>query len=167
MKQKVEAFIRQYRSVRKRTVRLLDVVQPEHLNFTYMEGKFTVADQIRHIAAIERYLYAETLMGNKSLYNGCGADLAEGYDNILQFFHQTHQETKVILGRLTDTDLEDECLTPTGYSIPKGKWLELLLEHEIHHRAEIYLYLNLMAVKTPPIYGLTAEEVQQLSQSTS
>ena len=38
--------------------------------------------------------------------------------------------------------------------------MRLMVEHEIHHRGQIYLYLNLRGVETPPLYGLTAEEVE-------
>jgi len=128
----------------------------------YKRQKFTIADQIRHIGAIERYLYAETIVGRENTYNGSGKDLADGYENILAFLNQTHTESLQIFSSLTDSDLEEKCLTPTGYAIQKGKWLELLAEHEIHHRAQVYLYLNMLEVKTPPMYGLTAEEVAKM-----
>jgi len=38
-----------------------------------------------------------------------------------------------------------------------------MVEHEIHHRAELYIYLNMLGVKTPPMFGLTAEQVQERS----
>ena len=38
-----------------------------------------------------------------------------------------------------------------------------LVEHEIHHRGQIYLYLSMLDVKTPPIYGMTSEEVREKS----
>ncbi|MCQ9639381.1 DinB family protein [Chryseobacterium sp. WG14] len=38
-----------------------------------------------------------------------------------------------------------------------------MIEHEIHHRAALYIYLNLLDVKTPQIYGLSAEEAQKMS----
>jgi len=34
-----------------------------------------------------------------------------------------------------------------------------MVEHEIHHRGQIYLYLAIQGVPTPPLYGLTSEEV--------
>ena len=162
METKINSFLRQYKSIRKRTMRLIEVIEPQHLDFTYKEGKFTIADQLRHIGAIERYLYAETIADRKNTYNGCGKELAEGYDNIVGFLNQTHAESLQIFSDLSDDDLQENCYTPTGHAIKKGKWLELLAEHEIHHRAEVYLYLNLLDVKTPPIYGLTAEEVAKL-----
>jgi uncharacterized damage-inducible protein DinB len=43
------------------------------------------------------------------------------------------------------------------------KWLRAMVEHEIHHRAELYIYVNLLKIKTPPMFGLTSEEVQAKS----
>ena len=162
MQTRVNAFLKQYESIRKRTMKLIAVVQPEHLDFSYKEGKFTLADQIRHIGAIERYLYAETIVGRKNIYVGCGKELADGYENIIAFLNRVHEESLQIFRSLNDDNLEETCHTPTGYAIRKDKWLELLAEHEIHHRAQIYLYLNLLEVQTPPMYGLTAEEVAKM-----
>ena len=38
-----------------------------------------------------------------------------------------------------------------------------MLEHEAHHRGQIYLMLGMLGVATPPIYGLTSEEVRARS----
>jgi len=39
-----------------------------------------------------------------------------------------------------------------------------MVEHEIHHRGQIYLMLGMLEVDTPPLYGLTAEEVRERSR---
>ena len=39
-----------------------------------------------------------------------------------------------------------------GASMPAWKWLRAMVEHEIHHRGQIYLLLNLMGAPTPPLY---------------
>jgi uncharacterized damage-inducible protein DinB len=44
------------------------------------------------------------------------------------------------------------------------KWLRSMTEHEIHHRGQIYLYLGILGVPTPPLYGLTSEEVRARSE---
>jgi uncharacterized damage-inducible protein DinB len=38
-----------------------------------------------------------------------------------------------------------------------------MTEHEIHHRGQIYLYLSILGIETPPLYGLTEEEVLRRS----
>jgi uncharacterized damage-inducible protein DinB len=43
------------------------------------------------------------------------------------------------------------------------KWLRAMVEHEIHHRGQIYIYLAMLNVSTPPLYGLTSEQVLERS----
>ncbi len=37
---------------------------PDKIDWAYAPGKFTLGDLARHLAAIERYMYAETVRGN-------------------------------------------------------------------------------------------------------
>jgi uncharacterized damage-inducible protein DinB len=41
------------------------------------------------------------------------------------------------------------------------KWLRAMTEHEIHHRGQLYLMLSMLGVKTPPVFGMTSEELRQ------
>ena len=50
-----------------------------------------------------------------------------------------------------------------GAKLPVGKWLRLMIEHEIHHRGQLYMALGILGVATPPIYGLTSEQVRERS----
>lgn len=56
----IAPFLGYYQRVRARTHRLLPLVPPAQLEWSYRPGKFTIGDLFRHIAAIERHLYAET-----------------------------------------------------------------------------------------------------------
>jgi uncharacterized damage-inducible protein DinB len=159
----ISSFLDYYDKIRARTNRLLSIIQPEHLDFVYLPGKFSVADQIRHIAAIERYMFAETIAGRKSSYNGCGKKLANGYENVMKYFKEKHEESLEIFSALSDESLNSKCVTPGNAEMPVWKWLRAMVEHEIHHRAQLYLYMNMLGVKTPPIFGLTAEEVESKS----
>ena len=38
-----------------------------------------------------------------------------------------------------------------------------MVEHEVHHRGQIDLYLSMLGIPTPPLYGLTSEEVRAQS----
>lgn len=161
----ISSFLDYYKRIRARTSKLIQVVPPEHLDFTYKSGKFTVGDQIRHIATIERYMFVETVAGRKSSYPGCGKGLADGYENVVRYMNELHRESLEIIGNLADSDLTRKCVTPDNTEIAVWKWLRAMVEHEIHHRAQLYLYLNMLDVTTPPIFGLTAEEVQRRSNA--
>jgi uncharacterized damage-inducible protein DinB len=157
-------FLDYYERIRERTNKVIKCIPPERIDWTYKEGKFTFADLIRHVAAIERYMYAETVQLKPSCYPGHSKDLADGYENVLGFMERAHRESVEIFGRLSDEDLKKKCLTPGATPITIWKWLRALVEHEIHHRAQIYTYLAMIEIPTPPIYGLTSEEVFQKSE---
>ena len=161
----IEPFLEYYARVRERTRRLVLLIPDEHLEWSCRPGKFTLGDQVRHIAAIERWLYAETLLGRPAAYRGCGRELADGKQTVLEYLDQRHRESLDILAQLTPERLQSKILTPTGSPIRCWKWLRLLPEHEIHHRGQIYLLLGLLGVPTPPLYGLTSEDVIEQSKT--
>lgn len=159
----ISSFIDYYKRLRERTRRVVLCIPPEHLEWTYREGKFTLGDLVRHLATIERWLYAETVQGLPPAYPGAGRDLADGFDNTLAFFDELHRQSLEIFARLSPEDLQRKIQTPAGLPISCWKWLRALAEHEIHHRGQIYLYLNMLGVATPPLFGLTSEEVMEKS----
>ena len=108
-------------------------------------------------------MYGENVQGKPSAYKGCGEDLAKGYTQVLAYYEQLHQESMDIFAQLSPEDLTQKCPTPAGIEITTWKWLRAMVEHEIHHRGQLYTYLALLDIKTPSIYGLTSEEVIQKS----
>ena len=154
-----ESFLAYFESVRGRTRRVVERIPPDRLEWTYQEGAFTLGDQVRHIAATERWMFGENVAGRPSRYPGHGAQLADGYDAVLAYLDRMHAETVEIIRALTPEDLARPCTTPAGSPLATWKWLRAMVEHEIHHRAHVYMMLQMLRVPTPPIYGLTSEEV--------
>jgi len=158
-----------FEKVRQRTLKVIACIPPEKYDWRYAEGKFSFADIIRHLATIERYMYTENAQFKPSLYPGHGPDLAygtqlaDGPENVLAFYHQLHQESMAIFGRLSPEDLHKKCVTPGNAPITLWKWLRAMVEHEVHHRDQMYIYLGMLGIATPPLYGLTSEEVRERS----
>lgn len=161
----IKSFLQYYERIRQRTIRVIKCIPPEKIECSYKNGKFTLGDLIRHLAAIERYMFAENARLQPSRYPGHGKELADGYENILNFMNRMHEETVKILSQLSDDDLKKKCITPNGTAITVWKWLRAMIEHEIHHRGQIYLHLAMLDIETPPLYGLTSEEVFEKSES--
>ena len=155
----INPFLEYYKKIRARTKTVIAQIPADKINWTYREGKFTFADLIRHLAAIERFMYAENVKLRPSRYPGHGKELADGYQNILAYMDQMHQESMQIFTSLSDQDLQKKCTTPGGIEITVWKWLRAMIEHEIHHRGQIFTYLSMLEVKTAPVFGLTSEEV--------
>jgi len=155
----IQSFLDYWRNIRGRTRRVVEVIPPEHIEWAPKPGRFTLGDLARHLVTIERHMYAETVHGRPPAYRGCGPELASGRDGVLAFMDRLHSEALALFGQLSDEDLQRKCLTPAGTPITTWKWLRAMVEHESHHRGQIYLMLGMLDVTTPPLFGLTAEQL--------
>jgi uncharacterized damage-inducible protein DinB len=161
----IDPFLKYFSNIRERTLRTARCVPPDKIDWTYAPGKFTIGDLLRHIAVTERYLFAENIQGHTSRYATHGRELAATLDDILALMDRLHAESMDIFAKLGPEDLQRKCCNPGGLNITTWKWLRSMTEHEIHHRGQLYLYLGILGVPTPPLYGLTSEEVRSRSQS--
>jgi uncharacterized damage-inducible protein DinB len=161
----IEPFLQYFKNVRERTMRVARCIPADKLDWSYALGKFTLGDLLRHIAVAERFLWAETLQGRTSRYTTHGKELADGYENVIALMERLHAESMEIFAKLSDEDLQRKCKTADDTEITKWKWLRLMVEHEIHHRGQIYIYLGMLGVPTPPMYGLTSEQVRARSSA--
>jgi uncharacterized damage-inducible protein DinB len=161
---RVAPFLDYLDRVHERTRRIVVLIPPTQLDWSPAPGKFSFADLVRHLAGIERFMYAETVHGRPSAYPGHDRALAEGWRATLTYYDRLHAEARTLFEELTDARLMEKCLTPAGTPITVGKWLRAMIEHEAHHRGQLYLMLGMRGVPTPPIYGLTSEEVRDRSR---
>lgn len=161
---KLESFLSYYEKTHRITAKVIEVIPHDKLDWNYMPGKFTIADLVRHIAAIERLVFAEVVIGNRPAYKSCGKELADGYENIVSYFNEMHSQSMQIFRSLSDSDLTKRINSLDGKEVEIGNFLRALIVHEIHHRGALCIYLNLLNIETPPILGLKEEQVKQLSK---
>ncbi len=158
----IQPFLQYFGNARERTLRVARCIPPDKIDWSYAPGKFTLGDLLRHLAVTERYMWAENVQNHPSRYTTHGKELADGLENILALMDRLHAESMEIFSKLTREDLQRKCQTPGGTDISTWKWLRAMTEHEAHHRGQIYLYLSILGVPTPPIFGLTSEQVRSL-----
>jgi uncharacterized damage-inducible protein DinB len=160
----IEKFLSYYERTRAVTSKVINTIPADKLDWSYRPGKFTLGDLVRHMAAIERYVFAEIALGNKPAYKGCGKDMGDGLINTIAFFNEMHVQSLAIFRSLSDEDLTRKTKTVDGKEIEVGKFLRALIVHEIHHRGALCIYLNLLGIQTPSVIGLTEEQVKQFSK---
>jgi uncharacterized damage-inducible protein DinB len=161
---RIEPFLEHLDRVHTRTRRIVERVRDEDLEWQAGPGRLTPGEMIRHLAGIERFMYGETVHGRQSAYPGHGCSLADGLGATIAYYDRLHGESRALFAELSDARLAEKCLTPAGSPITVGKWLRAMIEHEAHHRGQLYFVLGMRGVATPPIYGLTSEEVQARSR---
>jgi uncharacterized damage-inducible protein DinB len=156
-------FLSWFEGVRRRTRALADAAPEDRLEWAPAPGRFTAGDLLRHIAATERWMWAENALLRPSRYPGHGPELASGKTAVLEYLDRMHAEAVEIFASLTPEALHVRCATVGGADLPVWKWLRLMVEHEVHHRGQLYEILGLAGVPAPPLYGLTEPEVRSRS----
>ena len=158
------SFLEYWPSVCSRTRRLIPLVPPDKLEWSAGEGRWTFGETIRHLAGIERWMYAETMHGRPTCYPGHTSDLADGVDAVLAYHDRYHAESVALLRELTPERWTGKSVTPAGTSITTWKWARAMVEHEAHHRGQLYMMLGLLGITTPPLFGLTEPQVLEVSR---
>ncbi len=159
----IQTFVENYKKTRLITNKVLAVIPVDNLDWTYKDGKFTIADIIRHLAAIERFVFAELVNGNKPKYKGCKSEITVGYKTVFNFLDAMHLQSLKIFKNIKDINLSDKISLIEGSKIEIRKLLRNLIIHEVHHRGALCIYLNLLGISTPPVLGLMEEQLIQLS----
>src|SRR3954471_22164928 len=88
-----DEFLPYLASVHGRTERVIAAIPPGDFDWSPAPGRFSFADQIRHLANIERWMYGETVQGLPSRYQGHGKEFADGPVAVLAYYRRLHDES--------------------------------------------------------------------------
>jgi len=157
-------FLNYYRRIKQRTLNVIRLTPEDQLGFRLKENSFSLGDLARHIILIERDMYLYNLQGQKSRYKGCGPEFAATLPDIIALYKHTMEQMEELIKDKPAAYFQEKCLTPMGTPLRRWKWLRAMIEHEIHHRGQIYLLLAQLGVEVPQLFQLTSEEVIELSE---
>src|SRR3954469_3465282 len=113
----LQSFLDYHVSVHARTRRVIDCIPAEGLEWVPAPGRWTAGDQVRHLAGIERWMYAETVAGRPSSYPGHGPELASGLTGVVSYYDQHHAESLAIFSALTPEQWSGRTKTPAGVEL--------------------------------------------------
>lgn len=153
-------FIAYWRRVRGRTLALAGCIPGPDVDWSPGHGAMTLGEVLRHLAVTERWLFVEVARGGRHRYASHGPELGRSLDEVLAFVGRLHADSIALLEQFSPEEWSRSIVTPGGAVMPAWKWLRAMVEHEIHHRGQLYLALRLRGVPTPPIFGMTSEEVR-------
>lgn len=153
-----EYLISNYKSIRKRTVKIVQSIPNELMTYQPVADKFSLGDIARHIILLERDFYLPLLLSNTPCYKGCNEELIPSKNELLNVYNdQTNQMINYLVQ--TDDDSLSEAVNGPKGKIPKVKWITLMFEHEVHHRGQIYLMLSHQKVQIPDIFNMKSEDL--------
>jgi uncharacterized damage-inducible protein DinB len=143
--------------VRAGTLQAVQNLSPEHLEWIPPGGVHSIMSLLRHIAQAEDWWIQAGVFGRHDFVPRRKFALPD-LPSVLQYLKETREVTESLLLEWPAEKLKETRPVPPGYrAAPRGPELTLhwimgnLYNHELHHRAQIYLYLRLMGIE-PPAY---------------
>ena len=164
MIQSTDGFIKYFESVRRRTLNYIRVLPTDRLDWSPRAGEFTCGDILRHILVAEK-MFVRVAMDGRWEYEGHEATQEQSLDELVALLATSHAESIEKLKQFADQDLSALRPGPKEGAQPvkAWRWLMAMTEHEIHHRSQLAMYLSLMGVQPPHIFGLGVEDLIALS----
>jgi len=162
MLQSVRRFIDYFDGIRRRTLLFIDAIPADKVDWSPGDGEFSFGDLIRHLAATEE-MFVGALVNGTWNYAGHDVQGEQGLELAVSSLNSTHQEAMARLGTLEDSALNEGRRSLSGREVKTWRLLMAMAEHEIHHRSQIAMYLTLIGIKPPHIYGLGVEDVIALA----
>ena len=151
-------FLHYFDGIRKRTLNYIRAVPPDKINWSPQAGEFTCADIVRNIASGEK-MFVGVVMQGKWKYEGHEGE-QKSSDELIARLDQIHVEAMNAVKALPDAELNQPRPALEGdVPVKAWRWLMAMTEHEIHHRSQLAMYLLLLGVKPPHIYGLGVEDL--------
>ena len=156
------SFIKYFESIRRRTVQYIRAVPEDRLDWAPKAGEFTCGDLIRHLGASE-LMFAGGAAREKWRYPGHDRGPEKSLAELLENLEASHAQTIDLIGRIGDAELVQPRPSIQGTPVKTWRLLMAMVEHEVHHRSQLAVYLSLMGVEPPQIYGLGVEDVIALT----
>ena len=143
-----------YRAV---TLQCLDLVADEDLGWRPGPGHLTLGQQFLHIAQAEDFQIQGQLFGDWNYDRARFPGHELGVEELRKLLNEARSRTLAALADWDDGRLY-EPVEQRGSDPPRTQrwWLWLLVEHEVHHKAQIAVYLRQMG-KTPPYFAAALE----------
>jgi uncharacterized damage-inducible protein DinB len=162
MIQRVDSFIDYFDSIRRRTIQYARTIPADQLDWSPRAGEFTCAAILRHLAAAEA-MFVGAVVAGRWRYAGHDHDPADDLAALLAQLDASHAAAMIELRTLNDAALNEPRPTLNGPAVKAWRLLMAMVEHEVHHRSQLAVYLALMGVEPPQIYGLGVEDVIALA----
>ncbi len=138
--------------VRDGLLQALNKLTDAQLEFVPRQGLWSLGTVARHIASAEEgwFRFAVT----RELDEWPADYTAEDYPTVKSvkaLLAEVHARTEAYLATVDAADLDRLVAVPWGKEIPLRWIVWHVLEHEIHHRGEIFLMLGLLGMEGPDI----------------
>jgi len=159
----IDAILEELSREADTTRRVIERVPSDKLSWKPHQKSKTAGELAWHIATIPRRIATLAQGDDVEVTSVKAPQMPETTAGILAELERQVAEARELLSRLDDSALQRTTTLRRGdvkiFSGPKLALLRIImLNHAYHHRGQLSVYLRLLDVPVPPIYGPTADE---------
>jgi uncharacterized damage-inducible protein DinB len=145
----------------KTTRKILAAIPDGKGDYTPDAKSMTAIDLAWHIAGAEMMFMSGVLSGEFPTGDGKRPENVTTAADVVAFYDQCAANN----AKLKDMTGE-QCLQELNFhgvfKMPAASFVQIMLNHGIHHRGQLSAYLRPMGAKVPAIYGGSADEPMQM-----
>lgn len=145
------------------TRRALEAIPEDKFGWKPHEKSFSLHDLSAHIAEVPRWLGPTLTMDVMDLESDYERVVPETKEAILAYFDEGVADARKVLADAKGDTMMEMWKLMSGKEVllemPKGAVLRsFIFSHNVHHRAQLGVYLRLLGVPVPGHYGPSADE---------
>jgi len=148
------------------TRRVLERVPDDKLDWAPHEKSMSLGELAGHLGGVVGWGLTTLTASEFNLHGSPRPAPPASKDALLKAWDDIVSKTRDALVGRTDAELLSPWALKDGhqtiFTMPKvAVWRSMVLNHLIHHRGQLSVYLRLLDVKVPSIYGPSADEKPQ------
>lgn len=159
----VEALLTEFDRETGVTRRLLERIPPDRMDWKAHPKSTSLSGIGRHLAHMLTWARLGLTRSTSDVGDRTPMPPTPALDDILRVYDANVAETRALLAAKTDAELSETwTLTYQGRAVLASSRAavvqSMILNHMIHHRGQLSVYLRLNDVPVPSIYGPSADE---------
>ena len=139
-----------WNEVRHGLLEALDKLKDSQLDFKPRENLWSLRETVVHIAGTEQG-WLRYYAANQWHENAPQAIDYPTIGSLKDLLNREHSITENQFSENADSVLQRMCKLPWGAQVTMDWAVWHVIEHEIHHRGEVYLMLGLMGIEAPDV----------------
>ena len=158
-----DAFLQEIDQEGKTTRRVLERIPADRLAWRPHAKSMSLGELALHVAQVPGAIATWALEDTSNLGGSKPQAQAESTEQVLKAHDASMVKAREVLGKLGDAGLQRNWQAVAGgapiMAMPKvALFRSIVMNHWYHHRGQLSVYLRLLDVPVPSIYGPSADE---------
>ncbi len=145
----IELLKAQRKSFFEGTEMVIAGIKPEWFDLRPLPELMSFGEQVDHIAAVEAEILGETAEALEFEKIPYDFKQSKNLQDAIAQWKRIHQLSDEFIGKLDDGKLSFRFLTVSHVHVSVALMINVVLEHEVHHRGELVSYFRMIKQKPP------------------